>query len=159
MSTSPPVVLNHNLNPEAFMWLWMKYVRGVNEKHHCTNCLRGWYGKKLNRSNDNLRNTPELILDERPVEAYEAIYICGVYKRGYPRTNYAHNLHAAILPKPGENDQFAFEDWNLEVRNGVFLPIPSKTDLPDRYQMLPDEYTTCRIFRWAVCFFSEEESR
>jgi hypothetical protein len=37
------------------------------------------------------------------------------------------------------------------VTNGVFEPIPSESDLPKQYQTLPPEFTTCRIFRWAVC--------
>jgi hypothetical protein len=108
----------------------MKYVRGLNDRYHCTNCLRGWYGKKLNKANLDLRSTPELVLDERPSDVFAAIYICGVYKRGYPRTNYRHNLHAAVLPREGAEDTFAFEDWRLEVRNGLVLPIPAESELP-----------------------------
>jgi hypothetical protein len=65
-----------------------------------------------------------------------------------------HNLHAAVLPRHGAQDTFAFEYWRLEVRNGLFLPIPAESELPERYQSLPPEYTTCRIFRWAACFFA-----
>ena len=43
---SVPVELCHNLEPDAFMWLWMKYVHGLNDRYHCTNCLRDWYGKE-----------------------------------------------------------------------------------------------------------------
>ena len=46
MSDEQAVTLRHNLDPDAFTWLWMKYVRGLNNRHHCTNCLRGWYGKR-----------------------------------------------------------------------------------------------------------------
>ena len=158
MTNVSPVILHHNLNPDAFMWLWMKYVRGLNDRYHCTNCLQGWYGKKLNKANPELRSTPELSLDERPREAFQAIYICGVYKRGYPKTNYPHNLHAAILPQEGKEDDFAFENWRLEIRNGVYLPIPAETELPEQYRSLPPEYTTCRIFRWAACFFANHQS-
>jgi hypothetical protein len=131
----------------------MKYVRGLNEQHHCTNCLRGRYSKKLNKANPDLPTTPELILDERAVDSFEALYVCGVSRRGYPKANYPHNLHAAILPQVGAEGTFVFENWRLEVRNGVFLPIPDESHLPRRYRTLPSEYTTCRIFRWAVCFF------
>jgi hypothetical protein len=72
-------------------------------------------------------------------------------KRGYPRTNYPH---AAVLPRDGAQDTFAFKNWRLDVRNGLFLPIPAESELPERYQSLPPEYTTSRIFRWAVCFFA-----
>ena len=157
MTTTPAVVLRHNLDPGAFMWLWMKYVRGVNDRHHCTNCLRGWYGKKLNKANSALRCTPELVLDERSTNSFQAIYICGVSKPGYPNSNYPHNLHAAILPKANAEDRFSFERWKLDVQHGMFLPIPAESELPEQYRSLPTEYTTCRIFRWAVCFFSPKQ--
>jgi hypothetical protein len=158
MTHGSSVALCHNLDPDAFLWLWMKYVRGLNDRQHCTNCLRGWYGKRLNKANPELRSTPELVLDERPADAYRAIYICGVYKRGYPKTNYPHNLHAAILPQPGAQDVFAFENWRLQVRNGLFLPIPAESELPEPYRTLPPAYTTCRIFHWAACFFADRDT-
>ena len=45
--SNTPVELSHNLSPKAFKWLWMKYVTTVNDNYHCTNCLRGRYGKVL----------------------------------------------------------------------------------------------------------------
>lgn len=156
MTDDSAVVLCHNLNPDAFMWLWMKYVRGVNDQHHCTNCLRGWYGNRLNKANRSLLATPDLVLDERPLSSFHAIYICGVYKQGYPKSNYPHNLHAAVLPRQGAEDRFQFENWTLDVRNGIFLTIPLESELPTRYRSLPPEFTSCRIFRWAVSSFLNE---
>jgi hypothetical protein len=151
MSDKEPVELQHNLEPTNFMWLWMKYVSGVNHQYHCTNCLRGKYGKLLSKHNLALTTTPTLNLDEQSSGSYAFIYICGVLKKGYPRTNYPHNLHAVIKPSAGSNDELQFENWNLGVTNGVFEPIPGELDLPPRYRSLPPEFTTCRIFRWAVC--------
>ena len=145
------IQLNHNLEPNGFMWLWMKYVTGINDQHHCTNCLRGKYSKLLSRHNPDLGTTPALTLNEHPAGSYSFVYICGVIKKGYPRTNYPHNLHAVIRPDGGKSDEFEFENWRLRVTNGVFQPIPSELDLPERYRDLPPNYTTCRIFRWAVC--------
>jgi hypothetical protein len=145
------IQLHHNLEPEKFMWLWMKYVSRVNDRYHCTNCLGGKYGKLLSKHNLALGSTPTLTLDELPSGSYAYIYICGVLKKGYPRTNYAHNLHAVIKPFAGRMDQFQFENWKLAVTNGIFEPIPSESDLPIRFQSFPPEFTTCRIFRWAVC--------
>ena len=145
------IEIEHNLLPERFNWLWMKYVNGVNDKKHCTNCLRGRYGKLLSKHNPDLGSSPCLQLDEQPAGTYQAIYICGVIKKGYPRTNYVHNLHTAIKPVPGEKDQFSFENWKLSVVNGIFERIPSEADLPAKYVDLAPEFTTCRIFRWAVC--------
>jgi hypothetical protein len=86
-----------------------------------------------------------------PLESYSAIYVCGVINRGYPRTNYVHNLHVVIRPSLGQCDEFSFENWHLNVKNGIFEPIPGENDLPEQYRSLPLEFTTCRIFRWAVC--------
>lgn len=145
------VQLQHNLEPERFKWLWMKYVTGVNDQYHCTNCLRGKYGRLLSKHNLDLKSTPCISLNEQPSDSYAFIYICGVLKKGYPRTNYPHNLHAVIKPCAESSDQLQFENWILGVTNGVFEPIPGEMELPALYRRLPPEFTTCRIFRWAVC--------
>ena len=146
-----PVILHHNLDPQKFVWLWMKYVRGVNLKHHCTNCLRGPYGKKLSKHNSELVSTPKLVLDEQPPGSYSSLYICGVAQRGYrQKENYPHNLHTAVRPSPGVKDTFEFEDWKLRIENGRFIEIPREDDLPEGFRTLPPEYTTCRIFRFAA---------
>ncbi len=143
--------LRHNLEPAKFVWLWMKYVFGINDQKHCTNCLRGPYGKVLSKHNPRLDQMPILDLDEVPSDTYDYIYICGVFKKGYPRSNYAHNLHAVIRPLENASDTLSFENWELAVTNGVFVPIPTVDQLPLRYKSLPDRFTICRIFRWAVC--------
>jgi hypothetical protein len=153
------IQLKHNLEPEKFMWLWMKYVTGVNDQYHCTNCLRGKYGRLLSKHNLSLKSSPSLNLDEQPSGSYAFIYICGVLKKGYPRTNYPHNLHAVIKPCADSNDELQFETWNLSVINGVFEQVPSEPDLPVRYRSLPPEFTTCRIFRWAVCSSLNEDKK
>ncbi len=141
----------HNLEPQRFMWLWMKYVTGVNDGRHCTNCLRGKYGKLLSKHNQALMEMPELVLDEQPIESYSRIYICGVIKKGYPKSNYLHNVHAAIRLQIGASDLFEFENWTLKINNGILEAIPSELELPKQYRSLPRDYTSCRIFRWAVC--------
>lgn len=143
--------LKHNLEPDKFMWLWTKYVSSVNDEKHCTNCLRGKYGKILSKHNDTLTSSRVLTLDEQPQDSFSAIYVCGVIKKGYPRSNYIHNLHAVIRPSLGRSDSFQFESWKLRLINGFFEPIPDEADLPKRYRNLPPNFTTCRIFRWAVC--------
>ena len=105
----------------------------------------------LSKHNPRLRESPILVLDEAPIDSFEYIYICGVFKRGYPRSNYPHNLHAVIRPLQHVSDDFSFENWKLVVTNGVFVPIPTIDQLPLKYHSLPDPFTSCRIFRWAVC--------
>jgi len=154
------IEIRHNLEPRAFIWLWAKYVTGFNPEHHCTNSIRGRYSQKLSKHNKELTASPILTMDECHPDSYRAIYICGVAKDGYAKkTNYEHNLHAAISPRPGAVETWSFEKWHLQVRGGVFLHIPaSAQELPRRYQDLPPEYTTCRIFRWSACYFDGSDS-
>ena len=109
--SSSPITLTHNLKTQSFKWLWMKYVNGVNTEKHCTNCLRGKYSKVLSGHNEQLNQTGTLVLDEQARDSYSSIYICGVIKKGYPRSNYTHNLHTAIAPREGHQDHFVFEEW------------------------------------------------
>jgi len=152
-SMSAPIKLRHNLKPDRFVWLWAKYVNGVNDRYHCTNCIRGPYSKRLSKHNPELSEQRVIALNELGADKFKALYICGVSNNGYSKKeNYPHNLHAAILPMPGKSGLFRFEDWQISVENGVFMRIPKLEELPLRYRALAPEYTTCRIFRWAVCF-------
>jgi hypothetical protein len=146
--------LTHNFDPTKFKWLWAKYVTGFDESHHCTNSIRGYYSRNFSKHNPLLRSSPSITLGERPPNAFDAIYICGVSSRGYSvKLNYPHNVHAAIVPESNEKDEWAFEGWRMSVRGGRFQPIPSLGQLPERHRELGDEFTTCRIFRWAACFY------
>ncbi len=149
------IEIAHNLEPRDFVWLWAKYVTGFNPKHHCTNSIRGRYSRKFSKHNKELTVSEVITMDECIPNSYSAIYICGVAREGYTRkTNYEHNLHAVISPRPGVFETWSFERWHLQVRGGAFLHIPaSAQELPHRYRDLPPEYTTCRIFRWSACYF------
>jgi hypothetical protein len=150
------IILQHNLRPEEFMWLWGKYAVGFNPAYHCTNCVRGRYSKVLSKpKNPALGHQPELLLNERLAGTFDAFYICGVSKHGYSaKKNYPFNLHAAVQPIPGASDVLEFREWRLSVRNGRFLRIPAQGEIPEAYRKLPSEFVTCRIFRWASAFYS-----
>lgn len=150
------IEISHNLEPRDFVWLWAKYVTGFNPRHHCTNSIRGRYSRKLSKHNKELTTSGVVVMDECHPDSYRAIYLCGVAKNGYAKkTNYEHNLHAAICPQPGAVETWSFEKWHLQVRGGAFLYIPaSAEELPPRYRGLPPEYNTCRIFRWSACYFA-----
>jgi hypothetical protein len=149
------IEIAHNLEPRDFVWLWAKYVTGFNPERHCTNSIRGRYSRKLSKHNKELTTSGVIVMDECHPDSYRAIYVCGVAKQGYAKkTNYEHNLHAAISPRPGAFETWSFEKWHLQIRGGAFLYIPnSAQELPARYRDLPPEYTTCRIFRWSACYF------
>ena len=158
-----PVVIKHNLDPSAFKWLWAKYVIEPNLSQHCTACLRaemiqapsgrgGSYSRKLSRASNPTLETDRIIsMNECTSGISRPIYICGVSANGYSsKQNYAHNLHAAILPIHGATDEFHFEDWTLSITNGLFTRIPTAEELPGSFKDLPKEFATCRIFRWAA---------
>jgi hypothetical protein len=150
----------HNFDPRQFMWLWAKYVIGFDERYHCTNSIRGRYSKKFSKNNPHFAAMSTVLFDEEKWGGYQAIYICGVSRQGYRnKENYPHNVHAAIRPAMGAEDRWSFEGWKIAIHNGRFLPIPPSPDcLPDRYRSLSDEFTTCRIFRWAACYFNDQDS-
>ncbi len=160
MESAHPI-LQHNLRPEEFLWLWGKYATGFNPACHCTNSVRGVYSRILSKPrNPDLAEQPELLLDERPVDSFRAFYICGVSKHGYSaKKNYPLNLHAAVLPLPGAHDEFEFREWRLSTTNGRFLRIPTQDEIPEVYRALPPEFVTCRIFRWASVFYSPNGPR
>jgi hypothetical protein len=151
------IEITHNFDPAQFIWLWSKYVTGLNDRYHCTNCIRGRYSKKFTRRNPEFTAPVPIVMDEQPVGSFKAIYICGVAKKGYARKqNYPHNVHAAVELAPGVKDNWQFENWRMSVRNGRFLRIPPAVEeLPTRYRALPAEYVRCRIFRWAACYFAK----
>jgi hypothetical protein len=150
------VQVSHNFDPDCFMWLWAKYVTGFNKERHCTNAIRGQYSKKFSKNNPAFPDIRDILFDEQPPESYDAIYICGVAKRGYTRKqNYPHNVHAAILPVPAFEDEWAFEGWRMTVHGGRLLVIPaSPNEIPEQYRSFPDPFITCRIFRWAASWYS-----
>ena len=148
------IEIAHNFDPKKFKWLFAKYVRGVNDRHHCTNCIRGVYSKRFSKHNAELVPGSRIVLDEVLAHMYQAIYICGVSTTGYTgHQNYPHNVHAAIAPMIGARETWTFESWYMEITNGKLLTIPDSVEgIPIQYRNLPPEFTTCRIFRWATSF-------
>lgn len=148
------IKIKHNLDSDKFKWLWCKYVQDINDKKHCTNSLRGKYGKKFSKHNENFNKKTTIVFDEQPEDSFKAIYICGVANSGYAsKKNYLHNLHIAIISEKGTRCLFQSEKWQIEIEDGIISRIPEIEELPLKYQGLSEEYITCRIFRWAVGAF------
>lgn len=155
------ITIHHNFDETKFKWLWAKYVKAGNIEKHCTACMIGPYSKKFSgTSNHNLLEQPTLVMDEEPDGLYEAIYFCGVLKKGYLnknplKNNYPHNVHFAVRPADGENDVWDFENWHVEIDNGKLERIPATYELPEKFFNLPynAHYYSCRIFRWMVGHF------
>lgn len=151
------IKIKHNFEKEKFMWLWSKYVKAGDDSKHCTNSIKGVYSKKFSKHNEEFKVGSEIIFDEEKLGEYEAIYICGVIKKGYSqKKNYEHNVHLAIIPKKGEKQSWQFEQWKVEIEGGIISKIISEKELEnlsEKYKGLAEEYRTCRIFRWMVGFF------
>ena len=94
-------------------------------------------------------------MDEISDDKYKAIYFCGVFKKGYPKSNYSHNVHFAIVPEKGATDVWNFENWHVEIKEGKLSHILSEEELPKEYFKAPynEHYYACRIFRWMIGFF------
>lgn len=154
------VTIRHNIDETKFKYLWAKYVKGSNIERHCAQCVPGTFSKKFSGAwNSNLLDQPILEMNEVPDGEYEAIYFCGVFKKGFStKKNYPHNLHLAIIPQEGHNDVFDFENWHIEIEGGYIDRIPSEEELPEQFFKDPYDYHyfTCRIFRWMVGHFYPE---
>lgn len=150
------IIINHNFDGSKFMWLYAKYAYGVNPEKHCTNAIKGKYSKRFTRHSDEFKPGVPIVMDEFPESEWDAIYICGVSRKGYSQhKNYEHNVHIAIIPKPGAKDSWKFENWEMTIENGVFERIISEDELDERFKNLPSQYVTCRMFRWAVDHYKD----
>lgn len=151
------IILHHNFDKKKFKWLYAKYAIGANPLHHCTNAIKGKYSKRFSRNNPDFQPDRDVILDEYPDLGWDAIYICGVSSKGYSKhENYPHNVHIAIIPAHGEKDEWSFENWKMTVENAKFEYVISEEELNPKYKNLPDEYVTCRMFRWAVWHYRKD---
>lgn len=151
------IIVHHNFDGKKFKWLYAKYATGANPEKHCTNAIKGKYSKRFTRNNPDFKPDQDLILDEFPELGWDAIYICGVSSKGYAKhLNYPHNVHIAIIPAPGETDEWSFENWKMTVKNAKFEYVISEEELDPKYKDLPEKYVTCRMFRWAVWHYRKD---
>lgn len=156
-NNSTAIKLTHNFDGRRFKWLYAKYAYGANPKQHCTNAIRGKYSKKFTRNNPEFQPNQTITMDEYPDLGWDAIYICGVSTKGYSKhENYPHNVHIAVIPAPGKQDQWSFENWSMHAANAIFEYVIAEEELDPRYKGLPEEYVTCRMFRWAVWHYRDQ---
>lgn len=155
------ITIHHNFTPSRFKWLWAKYVNSGDITKHCTACIKGIYSKKFSAtSNKNMVDETTIVMDEVTEHKYDAIYFCGVVKKGYLnknplKNNYPHNVHFAVIPCDGASDVWRFEDWHVEIENGKLSYIPTQDELDEKFFEEPynEHYYTCRIFRWMIGFY------
>ena len=59
------LIIEHNFDPDQFMWLWAKYAFGFNPKQHCTNSIKGKYSRKFSKPNNpHLKIETRIAFDE-----------------------------------------------------------------------------------------------
>ncbi len=127
----------------GFLHLWVKYVRGFNQRFHCQQALRGPLSK-LVKTNCTPINT-RFSLSE--THEYDCLYLCGV-ARGPVADRRQNNLHLPLKHCVGARFVHAtYNGYLLHVENAVILPTP---ELPKGWNGLPDTYTRCRNFRFCV---------
>lgn len=142
------ITIRHNFDPEQFDWLWAKYVNGGNISQHCFICLKGTQSKKFSKAyNPEMGSQHIMTMDEMPDGDYDAIYFCGVTKRGY-----LHNVHLVVRPESGATANWKFQSWEVEIENGTIETIPCAGELKPEYFYPPydEQYYTCRNFLWMV---------
>lgn len=142
------ITIHHNFDPEQFEWLWAKYVTGGNISQHCFICLKGSQSKKFSKAyNPNLVNENVIHMDEKADNEYDAIYFCGVSKKGY-----LHNVHLVVRPENGQISNWKFGPWEAVIENGVVEQMPCSGELRPEYFSAPydEHYYTCRNFLWMV---------
>lgn len=152
------ITIRHNIDPGQFRTLWARYINGGNIKYHCNFCLKGVYSKKFSIHNKELLSTPLIVMDEVPIEKYDAIYFCGIAKASVREKTLRHNLHFVIRPAEGETDVWEFEQWRVEIENGRLEYIPLTGELRPQFFEPPydEHYYTCRNFLWMVSRYYPE---
>ena len=90
----------------------------------------------------------------------EISYLCGRINNrktnnNNNKNNYPHNVHFAVIPCKGKSAVWNFEEWHVEIENGIISPIPSQEMLDEKFFRKPydEHFYTCRIFRWMVGFY------
>lgn len=117
----------------GFRYWWLKHVVGYDLSVHCARCLRGKYDRRINRQ----------MATGEPIElASPLVYLCGVSPR------WVTNFHAAAEHAPGRRFEVdTYNGFTVRFANARRIDIEP---LPEGYDGLPREFTTCRNFQFAV---------
>jgi hypothetical protein len=135
--------LNNLAFVNGFTHLWAAYVRGFNPKQHCQKAFLGRISNRI-KTRTTLVGEP-LILDE--TGDFDSLYICGV-SSGSVRHRKFNNLHLPLQHQHGETCSIStYNGYTVSVRNAILIPVPP---LPEGWQGLPRNYTSCRNFQFCV---------
>lgn len=124
----------------GFRHLWLKTVRGFNDKDHCAKCLLGEYSKLF------LTTMPTGEAIQLPFQQGETVYFCGV---AIP-FNWSNNLHIAGTVKEGCKITLPLHNGSMIAIDGIeridILPDAALRLYPERSKA----FLTCRNFQFGA---------
>lgn len=124
----------------GFRHLWMRYVRDVRLDRHCIQTFVGKGDPRFHPRTTKIGDNAILDVERTPL-----IYLCGVTWRSYE-----DNLHIALTHEVGETFEIPTYNGYVVRGNGArVLPIPP---LPDGWNGLGKDFTTCRNFQTSVAY-------
>lgn len=129
-------------NKRSWMYLWGKYVTGVNLEKHCAKSLIGKYSSKINKNN---KLSSDIILDEYNSNIF---YLCGVSKP----YKWNENFHLAIKYSEGDNIIVDRNGLYLEIENAKEIEINFDKSKYNHKNIDKKEFYTCRNWQFAVMY-------
>lgn len=126
-----------------WMYLWGKYVTGVDLNVHCARCLLGSYESAFNKGVKRLQNVP--LKKESNV-----FYICGVSTPFI----WAQNFHLALIESEGDVVDITRNGVHVRVKDAKELPINFRFDECEDNRKYVRQYGTCRNWQFATIYQS-----
>lgn len=133
------IIIKKFESKRQWLYLWGKYVTGVNLEVHCAKSILGYYSKKIDK---NLASINDLKLNEYNSNIF---YLCGV-SRPY---KWLENFHLAIRYKEGNNITISRNGLYLEIENAEELPIIFDIDKCNHKNKYNKNFATCRNWQFA----------
>lgn len=128
----------------GFRFFWLKYVNGIDTRHHCALSLKGQLSKRVNREM-GLNRQDFLVEAHLPGKVWRGpLYLCGVSGRW---DNNFHLAFEATEDGSGEIRKPTFNGHEVIVTGARELAIPA---LPPDFRGLPPKFTTCRNYQFAI---------
>lgn len=134
---------------EGWRFLWAVEVWGFDHTQHCLATFAKHSRRIVQIKPGMLAETPidVTLAPPPPGRGPSFMYICGVALVG----GYRNNLHLALKPRANAFAHVtAYTGDVLTVSGAEAMPIP---ELPQLYNGMSAEFTTCRNFQWAVATF------
>ena len=136
------IIIKKLENNREWLYLWGKYITGVNLEEHWAKSLLGSYSKKINK---HRRIEKNIVLNECNSEIF---YLCGVAKP----YKWEKNFHLALRYKKGSKITISKKGLNLEMENAEELPINFDITKCNHIKKFDKKYSTCRNWQFAYLY-------